>query len=131
MRAVPARIEVVLSGEAPSYPLTVPFTLTGTVDSADYVIAADEIVIESGVTGYLDVELPEDFQAESDETLIVTLQSGLNAGVKARHTITVTETNVEPTIDIQLSQQGQVVSAIARDAGEVTVSIQITDPKPC
>ena len=122
-----ARVAVILSGEAPAYPVTLPLTITGSVDNADYNLVDNKIVITQGTAGFIDINLNNDFQLEGDEQLIVSFGQGVNAGVHAKHIITVTEANVAPNINVTVWQKGIQVSSIAKNDGEVTVVLTITD----
>ena len=122
-----ARVEVILSGEAPAYPVTLPLTITGSVDNADYNLADNKIVITQGTAGFIDINLNNDFQLEGDEELIVSFEQGVNAGVHAKHIITVTEANVAPNINVTVWQKGIQVPSIAKNDGEVTVVLTISD----
>jgi Thrombospondin type 3 repeat len=122
-----ARVEVVLSGEAPAYPVTLPLTITGTVDNADYTIADNKIIIEQGTKGFIDININNDFQVEGDEQLLLSFEQGVNAGVHAEHLITITEGNVAPNINLAIWQKGIQVPSVAKNDGEVTVVLSIKD----
>jgi hypothetical protein len=122
-----ARVEVILSGDSPAYPVTIPVIISGNVDEADYTLADSKIVIEEGNAGFIDINLNNDFQLEGDEALIVSFEQGVNAGINAQHIITVTERNVAPSIDLSVWQNGTKMPSIARNDGEVTVSLSIED----
>ena len=122
-----ARVEVVLSGEAPAYPVTLPLTVTGTVDNADYTIADNKIIIEQGTKGFIDININNDFQVEGDEQLLLSFEQGVNAGVHAEHLITITEGNVAPSINLAIWQNGIHVPSVAMNDGEVTVVLSIKD----
>ena len=122
-----ARVEVTLSGEAPAYPVTLPLTISGSVDNADYNLADNKIVIERGTSGFIDINLNNDFQVEGDEELIISLEQGVNAGINNQHIITVTEGNVAPNINLAVWQNAMQMSSIATDDGEVTIVLSITD----
>ena len=122
-----ARIEVVLSGDAPAYPVTISLIISGSVDEADYKLTDHQIVIDQGHTGFIDIKLNNDFQLEGDETLMVSFEQGVNAGVNAEHIVTVTEDNVAPNIKLVVWQNGIVMPSIAKNDGEVTVVLSIED----
>ena len=122
-----ARVEIVLSGNAPSYPVTFPITISGNVDQADYNLANPSITIDEGFSGYVDINLNNDFQLEGDEQLIVSFESGINAGVHNQHVITVSEENVAPSINLTAWQGGIQLPSIATNDGEVTIKLSISD----
>ena len=122
-----ARVYVYLSGEAPNYPLTIPIYISGSVDRFDYQLSTSNIVIASGTTGYIDIEINKDSQTEGDEKLIVAFKSGINAGVNEHQEITISESNLPPQIGVTIKQSDEVVSTIAKSAGEVEVSLFFVD----
>ncbi|MCJ8321610.1 MAG: thrombospondin type 3 repeat-containing protein, partial [Colwellia sp.] len=122
-----ARVSVVLSGLAPSYPLSLPVTITGSADGSDYQIASHNIIIESGMNGFVDIALVDDLFQEDDEELIIEFKQGVNVGINAKHVITITENNVTPTAEITIIQQGISISSIAKDDGEVEIQLVIND----
>ena len=127
-----AQVDVVLSGAAPSYPLVIPFSIGGSVDSADYHLAnqdalSQKITINEGTVGSIAITLTQDFELEADEELIVSFTQGVNSGIHKQHVITITENNVAPIITLSASQQGNITNIIARDAGEVVIDLSIYD----
>ena len=127
-----AHVEVVLSGVSPSYPLVIPFTIGGSVDSADYrlgnsAMSNQQITILEGTVGSIDITLTQDFELEPDEELIVSFTQGVNGGINNSHVITVTENNVAPEITLSVTQQAIVTNIVAQDAGEVTIDLGIYD----
>ena len=122
-----ARVSVVLSGQAPSYPLVIPVEITGSVDGLDYTTTSNEIIITEGTSGFMDIAIAQDFQTEGDEQLIVAFKSTVNAGVNASHNITVTEDNVIAHVTSTLRQNNTLVAAIAKDEGEAQVDLIIND----
>jgi len=125
-----ARVEVLLSGVAPSYPLNIPFVLSGSSDELDYDINASQIIIEEGVYGFIDIDLLDDFQSEADEELILSFNPTVNAGNNDRHILTVTENNVAPQAVLELKQQAMTVSSIAKDKGEAVITLTLKDTNP-
>jgi len=122
-----ARVSVVLSGDAPQYPLEIPISVSGDVDDLDFSLEHNKIIIASGTTGYIDIRLNADFQVEGDESLIVSFKQGVNAGVNNLHQITISENNLVPTVDVEFRQNGKLVSYIAKGEGEVEISLTIND----
>ncbi|PKI17504.1 thrombospondin type 3 repeat-containing protein [Colwellia sp. 12G3] len=122
-----ARVEVVLSGNAPAYPVTIPLTITGSVDNADYNLADNKIVIAQGTTGFIDININSDFQLEGEEQLIVSFEQGVNAGVNAKQVFTISEANVAPSIKLAVWQKGIQVPSVAIHDGDVTIVLSIKD----
>ena len=120
-------IPVYLSGESPHYPVVIPFDISGSVDSLDYQLFTNEVVIEQGTKGFVTLAVNQDYQTESDETLIVTLDNNVNLGAQISHTLTISDQNIVPKVGIDIYQQ-QKVTTIAKDSGEVSIKLNIEDP---
>jgi len=119
-------ISVLLNGEAPVYPLIIPFTISGSVDDNDYVIASDEVEIVSGTEALININIMDDSETEGDETLIVTLGDG-NLGSKSTHTLTIVERNLAPEIALAMRQDGQSRQLVTPINGLVSVNADISD----
>lgn len=122
-----ARVNVSLSGLSPIYPLEIPFMITGSVDSADYQLAANKIVINAGTEGFIDITLTSDFELEGQEQLILTFEQGVNGGIHSEHIIDVVEMNVAPNITLTLVQNELYTNQVAKDAGEAVINLDISD----
>jgi hypothetical protein len=122
-----ARINVVLSGLSPNYPLELPFFITGTADSADYQIASNKIVITQGTEGYIDVVFNNDFELEGQEDFIISFDESVNGGINSQQTIHIVEENVAPETKLTIQQNDIIINQVAIDAGEVTISLAIND----
>ena len=68
-------ISVTLSGDAPSYPVNIPFNLSGTAtEGDDYSInVSAALIISQGRSASMNLSIVEDNTAESDETIIISL----------------------------------------------------------
>jgi len=122
-----ARVKVVLSGIAPSYPLEIPFNISGTVDDADYQLNSNKIVITEGSQGFIDIPFNIDFEIEGQEQFVISFEQGVNGGINNKHTIHVVETNVAPETSIVLQQNNIITNQIAIDAGEANITLTISD----
>jgi len=121
-----ASVRVLLNGEAPAYPLTIPFSLSGNVDADDYVMNVESVDVESGTEAVITISIVDDGVAEADETLTITL-GDVNKGSQFVHTITITEGNVAPTIDATLSQDDELRQVITPTDGLVTINSVVED----
>lgn len=121
------KIQVELSGESPKYPLEIPFSISGDVDSFDYQVDEQKVVIESGVSGYVELYLRQDNQQEGQEELIVTFSASVNSANNKQHTIFISEDNIAPLSTISVFQQGEQVSSIVKDLGEAHILLSIDD----
>jgi len=122
-----ARVNVVLSGTSPRYPLDLPFIITGTVDGADYQIASNKIVVTEGTQGFIDITFTADFELEGQEQFILTFEQAVNGGINKEHIINVVETNVAPEITLSLQQKSINKNQVAKDDGEASINLVIRD----
>ncbi|MBQ4864775.1 tandem-95 repeat protein, partial [Pseudoalteromonas sp. MMG013] len=120
-------IDVYLNGPAVQYPLTVPYTVSGTADGNDHDLTAGEFVIESGVQGQISFTIFADNIAESNETIIVSLSDALNVGAKSTSTVTIVEQNVAPTISTTVAQAGEKRLTLTSNQDLVTVTASTFD----
>ncbi|WP_369435801.1 Ig-like domain-containing protein [Vibrio cidicii] len=120
-------VSVYLNGPAPSYPVVVPYTVSGSTDSSDHTLASGEVVITSGTEGKLSFAILNDGQSESAETLVIDLDNTLNLGSKRRYTLTIFEENVAPKVSVNVSQAGEQRSKIENGTELVTITSSVTD----
>jgi len=125
-------VEISLNGSPVSYPVTVPYTISGTAGANDHDLADGSVQIASGLTGSIDFSTVADSVYEGDETIVVTLGEPTNAalGSSAEQVITVGEQNVAPDISVALYQNGEPVASAYADAGDVTVGLAVSDVNP-
>jgi hypothetical protein len=126
-----ARLEVNLNGAAASYPVLIPYTLSGTASyPADHDALAGTLEISAGTSASLTINTLTDAVFEGDETLVITLGTPTNAALGGQfvHTLTITEANVAPVLGLRLMQQDQFTANVYADQGPVTVNATVTDP---
>ncbi|AWB65665.1 beta-1,3(4)-glucanase precursor [Saccharobesus litoralis] len=95
-KAVSVTIE--LSTLAMTYPVTIPYTLSGTANADDHTLSAGDIVITQGQSANLAFEIKTDTKVENNETLIITLGQATNANTTGNvtHTITIKDKTPVP-----------------------------------
>lgn len=125
-------LKAIMNGAASAYPVEVPVTFSGTATKdTDYTVSASSISIASGTEGSIDVSVLSDSTDEGTETIIATLgtpASGAGLGGNVIATINVVEAAVEPALKLSVDQGGKAGKFVAADAGNVTVTLAITDP---
>jgi hypothetical protein len=123
-------VDVVLSGSAATYPVTVAYTVGGTAAASDSNAAAGTATISSGTTATIPITINPDNGNGPDRTIVLTLASPVNAVLDARTstTITIVDHNVAPTVTLAVTQQSQARTAIFDDQSTVTVTASATDP---
>ena len=126
---VRARLE--LNGPAVRYPVTVPYRVSGSADATeDYQGLADGVaVIASGLSTDIPINIVKDADAEPAETIVLTLGTPVNAiaGPSATHTITISEQNLPPQVEIAVEQQGRETTTIASGAGLIAFLTNVRD----
>jgi hypothetical protein len=123
-------VSVVLSGDAPAYPVTIPVTVGGTAqDGSDFSLSATEITIVEGTGGSMTISILEDAEADSQETIELTLGEPVNAalGSVTARTITIIEENLAPQLALMVEQGGSQGRIVAVDGGVVTVTASYSD----
>ncbi|QLE87645.1 tandem-95 repeat protein [Shewanella sp. Scap07] len=118
---------VFLNGLAPQYPLTIPYTVSGSSDAGDHNLVHGELVISSGQTGEIMVDVFADGEQEIDETLVITLDESLNLGGQSSFTLTITENNIAPDVQLLVSQNGQQRHKIVASDELVTIDATVFD----
>ncbi|WP_261887319.1 Ig-like domain-containing protein [Vibrio aerogenes] len=120
-------VGVYLNGEAPFYPLVIPYTVSGSADSSDHDLVNGHVIISSGTEGHIAFNIVADEEPEGTETLIITLDSSLNLGSKSSYTLSIHETNVAPEVRIAVTQNGESRTVVESSTDTVTVTATVTD----
>ncbi|MEI5637740.1 MULTISPECIES: Ig-like domain-containing protein [unclassified Pseudoalteromonas] len=123
-------IQVYLNGPAPSYPVTVPYTVSGTADSTDHDLQSGEVIINSGTSATISFNIFADGVSEGNETIVVSLDDTLNRGATFSSTITIVEENVAPNLTTAILQNNEERSLITASDEQVTIEAQVSDPNP-
>ncbi len=99
--------------------------------SGDFSVS-DTVTITEGTKGMVTMTVNEDSEAESAETVVITLGSPTNAviGSVTERTITIVEENVAPMIHLSVAQGGTPGRIVAADGGLVTVTANYSDLNP-
>lgn len=123
------RVEVELNGEAPSYPLTVSYTVGGSAGASDHDLVDGQLVIAAGKVGYIDFSILSDSIAESQESVVLSLvdEAAVNLGFRVQHTITISEENIAPLASLQVNQNSEDRHTVGQQDGTVTVVSTVTD----
>ncbi|KKE80797.1 hypothetical protein N481_19260, partial [Pseudoalteromonas luteoviolacea S4047-1] len=119
---------VFLNGEAAQYPVQIPYTVSGTANSADHTLSSGTVTINSGIEGEIPFSVFEDGLSEGNETIVVTLDESLNRGAKFTTQITIVEQNVAPEIILNASQNNELRTTVTANEQLVTITAQISDP---
>jgi hypothetical protein len=125
------KVTAFLSGRAPRYPVTIPYSVSGSaVNPQDHDAADGIITISSGTTGGVVFHVVDDGgTGESNESVVFTLQApqGAVLGASASHTVTIIEDNVAPLVDLYMEQGGSPTWIVSPDNGPVRVTALVSD----
>lgn len=123
-------IEVRLSGPAATYPVNINFSVSGTSGATDHNLADGTLTIADGTRGTIAVALSADAEIEGVETLVVTLDTSIEAAISTRneHVVLIDEGNLAPRVRLAAVQGGTPTRVALADAGEVTVTSDAVDP---
>ena len=124
-------IKAILNGDAVSYPVIVPYSVSGdATQGLDHDLVDGEFVFNKGQReAQLVVNLAQDEYEEGSETVVVSLSDPQSAviGPLGTHTLTIAEGNVAPSVQLFASQNGLTSRIIDKHAGEVTISALVID----
>jgi hypothetical protein len=128
-----ALFKAILNGPAVVYPVTVPYTLSGTMlhDGSDHDLADGNIIINyPELEASVSVSFVDDGANEGLERLQIVMgvpEHG-SIGPIDTHNIDVWESNVAPTIELMAEQNGMITRIISQSDGSVVVTALLTDP---
>lgn len=122
-------VEVKLNGLSPSYPLAIPYKVSGTAETyVDHDLTNGTLFIESGTEGEISFNVFEDELDEGDETIIISLGNGVNRSVQSSHTITITEDDILPLVNLKVEQDNIQSTIVNKKNGLVVVSAEVEHP---
>ena len=118
---------VYLNGQSPTYPLTIPYTVSGTADGSDHDLVSGDVVIESGLSASVVFTVFNDTDVEGEETIDIAIDSTLNVGANSSTQFSIVESNIAPSITTTVVQDGQTRSLVSIDGGEVMINAMVAD----
>ncbi|TMO84805.1 Ig-like domain-containing protein, partial [Pseudoalteromonas spongiae] len=118
--------ELYLNGDAVSYPLTVEYTVSGSADGNDHDLLAGEVTFNYRHASIHFTSF-EDGDAEGDETLVISLVGEHNFAENKVQTITISEANIAPTVELVTMQGEQMQAIVSKQNGEVLIKADVTD----
>ncbi len=121
------KVAVHLNGESPSYPINVPYMVSGNADDTDHNLVSGELIIESGLVGYIEFTTFQDDVIEANENIIITLENTVNLGAKSIFLFTLTENNIAPQVSLTVYQNGEQRTIIDKTLGDVVITSEVID----
>ncbi|MDH1626995.1 putative Ig domain-containing protein [Shewanella xiamenensis] len=120
-------VSVHLNGEAPSYPLSIPYTVSGTADSSDHDLVDGVVEIASGQMAEIHFTTLNDGVSEGNEEVLISLDPSLNLGSKQQTQVVITEANIAPQVSLAVTQAGQQQVIVAQNGGDVHIRATASD----
>lgn len=131
IRGSEVSFKVLLNGNAPQYPLSVPYVIDIIETTAN---PAEHNLVDGIATftqpGQLEVDIPVTLAQATgfnDSQLVIALGEGLNAGAANQHTIEIRSGNMPPVVNLRITQDGMNTSLITPNGGPVVVTAQVLD----
>lgn len=127
-------VTVLLSGEAPEYPVNIPYTVGGSaINPLDHNAVSGEIVIDSGTSGSFIFQTVDDGVGGEPANSVefeMLLPGNAVRGLHAIHTVTIVEENVPPLVNLEIEQSGSPVRTTYTSGGLVEVAAEVKDSNP-
>lgn len=120
-------VSVHLNGAAPVYPLSVPYTVSGSAGSGDHDLVDGVVEVTSGQQAEIRFSTFEDGEVEVDEDVLISLDPSLNLGSKQQTQVLITEANIAPKVTLDVTQAGVHQFIVAQNGGDVRIDADITD----
>lgn len=123
-------VQVILNGPAPVYPVSVPYTVSGSADGNDHTLVSGVVEISSGISTSIRFNVFEDGLNEGTEDIMISLDPSVNRGSQHTSRIVVTEANIAPVVSLDVKQNGLSRLTVSGNDGVVTVTATVTDANP-
>ncbi|MCS6237038.1 tandem-95 repeat protein [Shewanella baltica] len=120
-------VSVYLNGVAPVYPLSVPYTVSGSAGSSDHDLVDEVVEVTSGQQAEIRFRTFEDGEVEGDEDVLISLDPSLNLGSKQQTQLLITEANIAPKVTLDVTQAGAHQFIVAQNGGDVRINADISD----
>ncbi|WOT06845.1 VCBS domain-containing protein [Shewanella youngdeokensis] len=120
-------ITVHLNGDAPSYPVTVPYHVSGTANNTDHDLTNGEVVINDGLVGHINFTVFGDELDEGTESIKITLDSELNLGTHSSVNVSIVERNIAPQVTVKVMQNNETRSLVERNQQEIVFVADVSD----
>ncbi|MBB1271161.1 Ig-like domain-containing protein, partial [Shewanella sp. SR44-3] len=125
-----AKISVFLNGPSPQYPVSIPYTVSGSSDGNDHDLVDGVFEITSGLSASFSINVLDDGVAEADEELVINLDPSLNLSGQRETRLLITEANVAPTASIVVSQSNEQRTQVSKAEGKVYIKVTSRDVNP-
>jgi DNA-binding protein len=123
-------VQVILNGSSPVYPVSVPYTVSGSADANDHTLVSGVAEISSGLSTTIRFNVLEDALADSPEDIVITLDSSVNRGSQRSSRIVISDANLAPAVSLTVQQNNEDRLTISESDGVVTVTATVSDANP-
>jgi hypothetical protein len=123
-------VQVILNGPSPVYPVSVPYTVSGSATSNDHTLVSGVAEISSGLTTTIRFNVLEDAQADAPEDVVITLDSSVNRSSKRSSSILISEANIAPVVSLAVNQNSENRLTVSESDGVVSITATVTDANP-
>ncbi|MCT8945168.1 Ig-like domain-containing protein [Shewanella putrefaciens] len=120
-------VTVHLNGVAPDYPLSIPYTVSGSASSSDHDLVSGVVEVTSGQEAQITFRTVEDGEVEGNEDVLISLDPSLNLGSKNQTQVLITEANIAPKVSLEVTQAGERQLIVAQNGGDVRIDAHISD----
>ncbi|WP_434950134.1 Ig-like domain-containing protein [Shewanella sp. HL-SH4] len=122
-----AHFSVFLNGPSPQYPVSIPYTVSGSSDGNDHDLVDGVFEITFGLSASFSVNVFDDGITEADEELIIGLDPSLNLSGQRETRLLITEANIAPTASIEVTQSNEPRTQLSKQDGKVYIKAKSQD----
>ncbi len=112
-------VKVHLNGDAPQYPVELPYSIAGTANEDDHDLDEENIIVAEGWKSQINFNTVLDNLTEEDETLIIQLDETINLARQASYTLTISEMPTAPSVSLKSYQDGIETLVINQSLGGI------------
>ena len=124
-------IPVQLLGRAPSYPIGITYTLSGTaVEGVDFELSSPVYPFTAGTRASIDLTVTRSGPPGEDryvDLTLATFSGDAIPGDSLTHRVLLVDRPLAPSVSLSVSQAGQPVGIVYADAGLVDIDVQALD----
>ncbi|MEH6446410.1 MAG: Ig-like domain-containing protein [Oceanospirillaceae bacterium] len=121
------QLSMFLNGSSAQYPVSIPYTVSGSSDVNDHDLVDGVFTIESGLSASFSINIFDDGIAEVDEELIINLDPSMNISRQSETRLIITEANIAPQASIQVTQSNELRSQVSKLDGKVYLKARTRD----
>lgn len=126
-----AEFRVILNGDAPVYPFTVAYTVSGDGGYGTlHTLAPGSVTFTSGTEATVQFNALPQGASMPTKHLKVVLDPTANIGERGTLNISLLSSNAAPQVTVLASQADRTGTMVARDGGLITLHATISDPNP-